>query len=225
ERRRGEMARQLRKRVQVHLRLVLGGGHGEDQVDGFAVAGGEVHGAGQPQEGGARLAAGAAPAVRDGHAAADAGAADGLAAAQAVGDRLRPFRRAAAEQARGDAKDLVAVPGLHHLHDAVGDEQVGVRHPRAFVPQPNSPSRTALPPRRCWSIIFFFSFTRMRSSLSARRSMAAYMSSARASAWRVLPATVTVASARWSSLSTLSWVRTWSGGSYSLDRRPSLVST
>src|SRR5690606_10225158 len=97
--------------------------------------------------------------------------------------------------------------------------------PGPSVPQPNSPSRTGLPPRRWWSIIFFFSFTSLRSSLSASRSMAAYMSAARASAWSVLPATLTVASARWSGLSMLSWVRTCSGGSYSRDRRPSLVST
>src|SRR5699024_10571028 len=89
--------------------------------------------------------------------------------------------------------------------------------------QPKLPSRTGFSPR-WWSLILPLCLTSRRSSLSASTSMAAYMSTPVASACRVRPGRVTVASALCFGLSMLSWVRISNGSSKWRDRRLSLVS-
>jgi len=112
----GEVLGQFRKQLQVLLGEVLRHGHREHQVHRFAVGGAEVHRRRQPQERGARLPEGTAPAMRDGDPVADRGAAQAFALAQALRDRGGAIGVVAArQQPRRGVQHRVAVQwGVQH---------------------------------------------------------------------------------------------------------------
>src|SRR5687767_3627792 len=191
----GKHLRQLRQDLQVLLGGFLGDQQHEHQAHGRAVGRIEGHRLRKAHEGAQRFLESLDASVRDRHALPEAGRAELLAREQAVEHHASSDAIEVLEQKACLLEQALLARGLQINGD--------MRSRQYFSDQAHV--------RLSYSLSLYFST--WRSSLSARRSIAAYRSSSSLSQCRSLPRTCSVTSAFWRSLSTvrMTWASiTWS---------------
>src|SRR5688572_30521875 len=179
----GEHLRQLRQDLQVLLGGFLGHEQHEHQGDGRAVGRVEGHRLREAHECAQRFLESLDASVRNRHALPEAGRAELLAREQAVEHHASRDAIEILEQKAGLLEQPLLARGLQIDGD--------MRSRQYFSNQAHV--------RLSYSLSLYFST--WRSSLSARRSIAAYRSSSSLSQCRSLPRTCSVTSAFWRSLS------------------------